>query len=62
VTGALPARCGVIHAHANQGAAGEGAHKRLYRERMSNMSNFEIVQQQQHVHNPDIRKVLISLS
>jgi len=34
----------------------------LYRKRMSNMSNFEIIQQQQHVHNPDIRKVLISLS
>ena len=28
----------------------------------NNMSNFEIIQQQQHVHNPDIRKVLISLS
>src|SRR5262249_21237755 len=31
------------------------------RERMSILSTFEIIQQQQHVHNPDIRKVLNSL-
>src|SRR5262249_2003277 len=56
--------CGAVCHLLSPEAAGriEDAHPPRRGAYLSKLSNFEIVQQQQHVHDPDIRKMLNSLS